>query len=85
MLLVYYNIPHHSFYQVYKNFNYDIKVGDVNGFGHVLVQIFYLKNDKFYNVNSSEECYSIMSGFKYHKKRFLKRLIRFLNKLEKKG
>ena len=85
MLLVYYNIPHHSFYQVYKNFKFDVKVGDVNGFGHVLVQIFYLKNDKLYNVNSSDECYSIRSGFKYYKKRFLKRLIRFLNKLEKKG
>ena len=65
--------------------SYDVKVGDVNGFGHVLVQIFYLKNDKLYNVNSSDECYSIRSGFKYYKKRFLKRLIRFLNKLEKKG
>lgn len=84
MLLVYYNIPHHSFYQVYKNtlLNNE-EVGSINGFGHLLVQMFYISNNKIYNVNSYSDTYEIFDK-KNVKKRFLKRLIRFLNKILKK-
>lgn len=79
MLLVYYNLNHCSFYQVYRDFTYEhLKVGYVNGFGHILVQIFYFENKKIYNVQSEEECYFIKS--RLTKKYVIKRLIRFLNK-----
>lgn len=80
MLLVYYNINHKSFYQVYKNFQFNIKVGDINGFNHMLIQIFYIDNNKIYNVSSSEDCYYIGTDYRMRKKRFLKRIVRFLNK-----
>lgn len=80
MLLIYYNINNKCFYQVYKNFQFRIKVGDINGFGHMLVQILYIYNNRFYNVLSSDECYYIGSDYRTRKKRFIKRIIRFLNK-----
>lgn len=80
MLLVYYNINHNAFYQVYKSFQFHIKVGDINGFGHMLVQILYIYNNRFYNVLSSKDCYYIGTDYRMRKKRFIKRLIRFLNK-----
>ena len=79
MLLVYYNINHKSFYQVYKNFKFDVKVGDINGFGHLLVQIIYIQNNDYLNVDSSDDCYIIIP--KMTKKYVIKRLIRFLNKI----
>ena len=78
MLLIFYNIQHHSFYQVYKN-STNLKLGDLNGFGHMLVQILYIYDNKFYSIL---DCYDIHNVYinKSIKKRFIKRIVRFLNK-----
>lgn len=78
MLLVYYNPNHNCFYSIFKNFTYE-KVGDINGFNHVLVQIFYISNGKFYNINDFTDIDLLPKS--NIKKRFIKRLIRFLNKM----
>lgn len=78
MLLIFYNINHHSFYQVYKSFQFNLELGYVNGFGHILVQILYFENNKFYNVANTKDCYLIVP--KLTKRYVIKRLIRFLNK-----
>lgn len=78
MLLIFYNIQHHSFYQVYKN-STNLKLGDFNGFGHMLVQIFYIYDNKFYSIVDGYDAYSVCIK-KRIRKRFIKRIVRFLNK-----
>lgn len=84
ILLVYYNINHKSFYQIDKSLAFDFKVGELNGFGHLLVQAFYIKDKKVYNVQSNEDIYNIPDSYVAVKRRFIKRVIRFLNKKLKK-
>ena len=78
MLLIFYNIQHHSFYQVYK-FSTSLKLGDFNGFGHMLVQILYIYDNKFYSIVDGDDTYSVRIR-KRIRKCFIKRIIRFLNK-----
>lgn len=79
MLLIYYNVNHKCFYQVYRPFT-TLKLGSVNGFGHILVQILYIFNNKMYNLSSIADIDYIWP--KFSKKRFIKRIIRFLKKIE---
>lgn len=79
MLLIYYNVNHHCFYQVYKPFT-TLKVGTINGFGHMLVQIIYIFNNNLYNITSYTDIDNIWP--KFSKKRFIKRIIRFLKNIE---
>lgn len=79
MLLIYYNINHCCFYQVYRPFT-SLKVGSVNGFGHILVQILYIFNNKLYNISSETDIDDIRP--KFSKNRFIKRIIRFLKNIE---
>lgn len=79
-LLVYYNQNYNNFYIVYtKRIYIDKKVGQVNGFGHVLVQILVYRNNKLFNVKSFNEIYYI-SHKETLKSRLAKRAIRWLNK-----
>ena len=55
------------------------ELGDLNGFGHLLVQIFYIYDNKFYSIVDGYDAYSVCIK-KRIRKRFIKRIIRFLNK-----
>lgn len=79
-LLIYYNVNQKNFYVVYTNYiGINRRVGDTNGFGHVLVQILSLYNQRPINLNSLND----MRRY-YHKEsiksRLAKRIIRWLNK-----
>lgn len=79
-LLIYYNINQKNFYIVYTNYiGIDKRVGEENGFGHILVQILSFYDNKLVNVLSRSSLYN-----NYHresfKSRLARRLIRWLNK-----
>lgn len=78
MLLIWYNPNLNNFYSRYSNSIYlNKQVGYVNSYGHILVQILVFRNNDLLNVI---DFYEVISNEKKNKKRFLRRIIRFLNK-----
>lgn len=80
-LLIYYNPNCKNFYSVYtKHIYLDNKVGQENGYGHVLVQILINRNGKYVNVLQFTDIYSLKRAKESIKSRLAKRAIRWLNK-----
>lgn len=81
-LLIYYNINHGNFYQVYTNYiPMDREVGFVNQYDHMLVQILANRNNKYINVKSYHDLIKIPYEKEKLKLRIINKLIRWLYKL----
>lgn len=79
-LLIYYNPNCKNFYVVYTNhILFDYRVGQINGYGHILVQILVYRHNKLINVNSYSDLFS-NSHKESLKSRLARRCIRWLNK-----
>ena len=81
-LLIYYNPNQKNFYLVYTSYIFIThKVGYINGYGHMLVQILVVRDKKYLNIND----YSDLSKYsrdnrKSFKQVLIERSIRWLNK-----
>lgn len=83
MLLIYYNPHHNHFYMVYINsIPFEKKVGYINKYDHILVQMLLIRNNKLYNVSSYEDYFKIKVRDETTKEKVINRLIRFLNKIK---
>ena len=79
-LLIYYNQNQKNFYLVYTNHIFsNYYVGYENGYGHMIVQILVVRNNKYINVNQFFSVCNIpyKEGLK---SRLANKLIRWLNK-----
>ena len=80
-LLIYYNTNHGNFYQVYTNFIFDKEVDHVNQYGHMLVQILVVRNNKYVSIKSYRDLMSIPRKNESVKLRIINKLINWLYKL----
>ena len=79
-LLIYYNTNQKNFYIVYTNYiGLNKRLGEENGFGHILVQILSFYDNKLINVLSCNGLYHGVHKESF-KSRLARRLIRWLNK-----
>ena len=83
ILLVYYN-PHHrnTFFRTSNKFVHDYKVGDINQFGHILIQILMVYNNTLVTVASYQDYSTRYCKYKSSipiKRRIINKIIRKLD------
>lgn len=85
-LLIYYNTNYNNFYIVYTYIiPFNRKVGYINSYGHILVQILVNRNNKLINILSYDDLRKIPYGEDSLKIRIIDKLIRWLYKLKRRG
>lgn len=81
-ILVWFNPNYRCFYNVYTNhLPFDLKVGQENGYGHILVQILVYRKNKLKNINSYGDLMRLSRNDRESlKSKIARRCIRWLNK-----